>query len=220
MPLPLTVRPVVHTADVPAWLAVLRALGGVVLTDDPLWTEVSLDSGRVTLTELNRGATEGSVVLGFETDDLEAYAESVTDPGPVLETYRSADYTSVRVVARDGLELLVDEPPAHDEAPGGGHAVTVLVEWVSPDPDSAVADLRALGLVPIPGAGGLLRAEGGEVLVSPGDGAAHVDLAVVVLDVAAVRAALTEAGVEHDEVDGALLVRPTGPGSLLRVVRL
>jgi hypothetical protein len=61
---PLTVRPIVHTAHLSVWLDLFRALGPRTLTSDPMWTELQLDRGRVTLTILNRGAREGDVSLG------------------------------------------------------------------------------------------------------------------------------------------------------------
>lgn len=217
---PLTVRPVVHTEGLPGWLAALHALGGRTLTDDPLWTEVELDNGRVTLTRLNRDALEGDVVLGFETPDLTSYADSLTGPVPTWESCTTDDYTSLRVRAGDGLELLVDEPPVPAAPSPAGLAATVLAEWTTPDVGTVVRDLEALGLVPMVGQAGLLQAGAGEVLVTQGDGVPRVDLAVLVSDLDLTRTALDDAGIAYDAIDGALLVRPAGSGSLLRVVRL
>jgi hypothetical protein len=204
---PVTVRPVVHTTDVPAWLAIFRVLGARILSADPLWTELELDRGRVTLSGLVHGAQEGEVVLGFETPDLTTYVEAVNPPpGMTVEPFSTQDYTSVRVVGRDGLDFLVDTTLA-----GGSvrdqPAAWVRAHWITPDVERTAEDVAALGPVPRARQENAscvgFDAERGVVLVQPSDGAsAGVDISVEVRDVGAIRRLLADAGIAFETATG------------------
>jgi hypothetical protein len=171
---PLTVRPVVHTDYLAVWLGIFGALGAVALTADPMWTELQLDRGRVTLTALNRGAAEGDVSLGFETPGLGIYAASILPPdGMVVEKFVTEDYESLRVVGRDGTEFLIDErlagPPLPEQA-----ATAIRAVWVTSDVSRTAAELESLGLrrrlTQVNGRTIDLRAAEGDVLVHTSDG--------------------------------------------------
>ncbi|WP_085870644.1 MULTISPECIES: hypothetical protein [unclassified Nocardioides] len=203
---PLTVRPVVHTDHLAAWLEIFGTLGAVTLTADPMWTELQLDRGRVTLSALNRGAAEGDVSLGFETPDLEVYAASIlpTD-GMVVEKFVTEDYESVRLVSRDGTEFLIDKriagPPLPDQA-----VTSIRAVWVTSDVSRTAADLESLGLrrrlTQVNGRTVDLRAAEGDVLVHTSDGGpSGADVAVDVTDIQAAHKALMGADIAHDVID-------------------
>lgn len=224
---PLTVRPIVHTDHVDAWATILRCLGARTLTDDPMWTELELDSGRVTLSVLNRDAVEGEVVLGFETPDLEKYAAAVSPAdGLAVTPFATDDYRSLRVVGRDGLEFLLDpeladETASPPQAPGLPRG-RVRAVWRTPDSEATRVDLLRLGLEEIPGDGNDVRlaAADGEVVVRAASSPPTVDVEIVADDVTAAREALVAAGIAgvveqapalHVPVpgtDGHLVVRP------------
>lgn len=202
---PLTVRPVVHTAHLAEWVQVFRALGAVTLSTDPMWTELQVDRGRVTLTELNRDAVEGDVALGFETPDLDAFASAVLPlDGMVVEEFVTADYTSLRVVGRDGMEFLIDERLPGPPVPEGA-TTSIRAIWTTPAVARAARDLEALGLRRRPTQtddhGIDLRAAEGDVLVRVGGGAVEAEVAVVVADIDAAHDALLGAGIVPDVVD-------------------
>ncbi|MBZ5736560.1 hypothetical protein [Nocardioides mangrovi] len=204
---PLTVRPVVHTAHLPVWMATLQALGAATISDDPMWTELQLGRGRVTLTELNRDAVEGEVSLGFETPDLAAYAARVRPPaGMVLEPFRTEGFESLRVVGRDGLEFLIDQTLGGGGNSVGSPAVSVHAMWITPDVERAAEDLKALGLRRrlSQGSGRVVDMQAGEgdVLVHISDGGpVDVDLALDVLDIESAHHALLNAQITHDVID-------------------
>jgi hypothetical protein len=203
---PLTVRPVVHTAYLPEWLALFRALGAATLSADPMWTELQLHRGRVTLTALNRDATEGEVALGFETPDLKAYAAAVIPAdGMVVEPFITEDYESLRAVGRDGMELLIDEAP-QVLRPAEVAGTSIRGVWVTPEVGRAAEDLESLGLrrrlTQVNGRTIDLRAVEGDVLVHTSDGGpVEADVAVDVADVEAAHKALIAADIAHDVID-------------------
>jgi hypothetical protein len=197
---PLTVRPIIHTQHVDEWTSILRAMGAVVLSDDPMWTELELGQGRITLTVLNRDAREGEVSMGFETPDLDDFARGMKASTSVrVERFVTEDYTSVRVVCRDGTDFLVDpQLDSGEVSPADDPPAAVRAVWTTPDLASTVEDLAAAGLeVHHHGSGSasLLRAASGEVLVRDGTGyPAEVAVSLTVDDLLRVRARLTAAG--------------------------
>ena len=205
-PPPLTVRPVIHTSHVAEWLAVFRALGADTLTTDPMWTEVQLHRGRVTLSVLNRGAREGEVSLGFEVPDLEAYAVAVVPAdGVLVERFATEDYESLRVTGRDGLSFLIDQRPP-GPPPSSEIVTSVHAAWITPDVERTAQDLESLGLhrrlTQINGRVIDLRAGEGDVLVHTSDGGpTEADVAVDVTDVTVAHKALIDAGIAHDVID-------------------
>jgi hypothetical protein len=203
---PLTVRPIVHTDRATEWLSLLGAMGAHTLTADPMWTELTLDRGRITLSRLNRGAREGDVSLGFETPDLDAFAASVRPvDGMVVERFKTDDFESLRVVGRDGLDFLVDQRIPGPRAPA--HVRTSIhALWVTTDVERTAQDLEVLGLRRrLTQANGRVvdvRAAEGDVLVHTSDGGpSKAGVAVDVADVGAAHKALIEAGIEHDVID-------------------
>lgn len=203
---PLTVRPIVHTDHMPEWLAIFRALGARTLTDDPMWTELELDRGRVTVSGLHPGASEGEVTLGFETPDLVAYAAAVRPMEGMRVERITADHgDSIRVVGRDGLEFLIDErlPGASlpEQPTNWVHAL-----WISTDVAAAAQDLESLGLrkrlTDTNGRTIELRAAEGDVLVHTNDGGPiGATVAVDTTDLDACHKALIDAGIAHDVID-------------------
>ncbi|MEP9382316.1 hypothetical protein [Nocardioides sp. KR10-350] len=226
---PLTVRPIVHTEHLREWLAIFRALDARTLTGDPMWTELELDLGRVTLSGLHPGASEGEVSLGFETPDLQAYADAVVPmDGMTVEWLTTDDGTSLRVVGRDGLTFLIDERIPGEPRPARP-AAWVHALWISTDVAATAQDLEALGLrTRITNVNGRtidLRAAEGDVLVHVDDGGPiGADVAVDVADLDAAHKALIDAGIGHDVIDethGRTLrvPRPGGAGSELWVAQ-
>jgi hypothetical protein len=219
----LTVRPVVHTDHLAEWLAVFRALGAGTLSKDPMWTELQLDRGRVTLTALNRDATEGEVSLGFETPDLAAYGAAICPvDGMMVEPFVTEDYESLRVVGRDGMDFLVDELIPGPAVPVAA-ATSVRAVWLTPEVEQAARDLESLGLrrtTAVDGPGIDLSAAEGDVLVRTSHGGpVAADVAVGVADLEAARRALLRAGIAHETGDHELHVSiPGDGGGRLRIV--
>ncbi len=203
---PLTVRPVVHTAHPERWLGIFTALGARTLTEDPMWTELQLGRGRVTVSVLNRDATEGEVSLGFETPDLDLYLASARPtPGMVVEPFATESYRSLRVTGRDGMTFLVDEGPP-GSAPSSSPTTSVHALWLTTDVEQTAQDLETLGLrrrlTQVNGRVVDLRAAEGDVLVHTSDGGpVGADVAVDVTDLDAAHKALLDAGVDHDVID-------------------
>lgn len=217
---PLTVRPIVHSAHLEEWLAIFRALGARTLTDHPLWTELELDLGRVTLSGLHDGVIEGEVSLGFETPSLEAYLAAVRPrEGMTVERYTAEHGESIRVVGRDGLTFLVDE-----RLPGGDlpeePAAWVHALWITTDVAATAQDLESLGLrtrlTERNGRTTDLRAAEGDVLVHTNDGGPiGAGVAIDVTDLDAAHKALIDTGIGHDVIDEAhgRTLRVPFPGS-------
>lgn len=218
---PVVVRPVVHTTDIPTWSSILQALGARTLSSDPLWTEVEFDRGRITLSGPVHGASDGEVVLGLETADLTAYAAALAapdglPPGMTVEPYVTDDYSSLRVVARDGLDLLVDAELTGGSRPDAPES-WVQAHWSTPNVHRAAEDLEALGFVraadsdvDAPDFDAWL----GRVLVRPSAGRpSGWGLSIAVTDLDAARSRLLAADVLLDEADGAGQFSVPFPGS-------
>jgi hypothetical protein len=216
----LTVRPVVHSAQLSEWLAIFEALGARTLSTDPLWTEVEFDQGRLTLSDLVHGATEGSVVLGFETGDLAAYAEAVHPPvGMTVEKYATEQYESLRIVSRDGFDFLIDQ-----RLPGGREFAVptpvsrVQVVWNSPAAGIAKEDLEALGLRQHVQDGpahlfDMRAAEGSVTVQSLDHGRPFATVAIGVSDLDRARRALGDVGIPlSTRVDVDRVLRVPTPG--------
>jgi hypothetical protein len=204
---PLTVRPIVHSAHLDEWLAIFRALGAGTLSEDPLWTELELDRGRVTLSGLHAGAREGEVSLGFETADLDAFGAAVRPAdGMSVDSFTADHGESLKVVGRDGLQFLIDE-----RLPGGGPLpeqprTWIHALWLSPDVPTAAADLESLGLrrrlTETNGRTIDVRAAEGDVLVHVSDGGpVAAGVAVDATDLDEAHKALLDAGIAHDVID-------------------
>jgi len=201
----LTVRPILHTEHADYYRTLFGALGARTLTDDPMWTELELDRGRVTITALNRDAVEGDVDLGFETTDLDAFLGAVrpTD-GMAVERFVTEDAESIRVVGRDGLSFLVDALIPSQASSGTDAWIEAL--WITTDVTKTAEDLETLGLsrrlTELNGRTVDLRADQGDVLVHTNDGGpigATVAIRVASLDDA--HKALIDAGIAHDVID-------------------
>jgi hypothetical protein len=75
---PITVRPILYTEHVDAYLHIFTALGMSTLMRTPGWTLVAGKAGRVAMHSTMSGRIEeGTVHLGFEVADLTAYAEAI-----------------------------------------------------------------------------------------------------------------------------------------------
>jgi len=203
---PLTVRPILHTEHADYYRTVFGALGARTLSDDPMWTELELDAGRVTITALNRDAVEGDVDLGFETPDLNAFLDAVTPTeGMTVERFVTDDAESVRVVGRDGLSFLVDASMPGGTPPGAPSA-WIHGLWITTDVTKTAEDLEALGLrkrlTEVNGRTIDLRAAQGDVLVHTNDGGPiGATVAVDLADLDAAHKALIDAGIAHDVID-------------------
>jgi hypothetical protein len=207
----LTVRPILHTGHTADWVRLLAALDAETVSSIPEWTEVELGlGGRLALhsciaCELYPDSREGGVDLGFETDDLDAFASAVTPTsGMTVELVDAPHGRAVRVVGRDGLAFHVDERLA---GPAPARRTSWVKQlWVSTDVAAAAADLEALGLrtrwATTNGRGVELVAAEGGVLVHIADaGTIGAIFELDVVDLGAAHRALLDAGFAHDVID-------------------
>lgn len=210
MSTPLTVRPIVFTAEPSGWLRLLEALGARNVVDGGDWTVLALRAGRVAVHAVaTDDPLSGTTRLAFEVPDLEDFhgrrAAALEAAGATVEPVTAGHGSALRILAGDGTELQVDtlEPGA---APAPSEAPVVMPLWYSPDVLGAQRTLEALGLQARIGSDG-----GGWVdLVAPGDGGLHAahhahrpgaELSFEHHDVEALAARLDLAGVEADVVD-------------------
>lgn len=148
-------RPIVFTADLPAWRVLLEAFGGVVLVENPGWWVYAVGSGRVALHDAAHSPHEpGHVQLGFEVPDLDAWSGRVGVEHVIEEAGHG---TAARVIAPDGVWFWVDgSDPAADAAATAAResgreptpGIAVLPLWYTPDPRTARGVLEAVGATP------------------------------------------------------------------------
>lgn len=201
---PLTVRPIVHTGHMTRYLELFGALGATVVTESEMWSEVAFGAGRIAVHGLLPATTEAEVALGFETPSVEGYAAALAGvTGPSVELHEADHGISVRVVGRDGLELLVDTRP---DGPDGAPGTLVRQLWVSTDVAATADDLESLGLTRrMTNVNGrtidLRAAEGGTLVHVAEGGAVGATYELDVTDLNAAHKALLDAGFEHDVID-------------------
>ncbi|GAA4852041.1 hypothetical protein GCM10023221_34670 [Luteimicrobium xylanilyticum] len=140
----LVVRPIVFTSRPGAWFAVAAALGAHPLVDHGDWHVLALASGRLAVHAVPPGdPLDGTQVLGFESDDLDAVAAAVGRPVDA-----DADGPGVSVTGADGLRFRVHgtTPGSPDDGAAPDERTIVLPLWYSPAVAAAAGTLERLGL--------------------------------------------------------------------------
>lgn len=118
---PLTVRPIHFTSRTAAWGALYATLGARDLGGDDVWRVLALPGGgRVALHHVEPGADDGTVEVGFETPDLDAYeaahGAAIDAAGGRLERVTAGHGVTLRLTLPDGSSVLIDA--AAEAGPG------------------------------------------------------------------------------------------------------
>jgi hypothetical protein len=207
----LTVRPILYTDHVDDYLTIFTALGMTTLLQSPGWTLVAGRAGRVAMHATMDGRVdEGTVHLGFETEDLTAYLDSITESikpfkGLSAEVVKANQGPAVKVTTREGTSYFVDS-----RSPGAGPSdCPVVVEplWITKEVAQATDDFEALGLrkvmTNLDGRVAYLHAHDGQMLTHIADWGWTGTLMALdcVGDIQSAHAALLHAGVAHNVID-------------------
>lgn len=185
----VTVRPIHFTSKLDAVAARLLALG-LCRVDGSAgdgWQVFQAPAGgRVGIHQANPGSAEdGTTRLGFEVAErstLDALATRFADRpgGAVAELVEQGHGTALRIVAADGLPLLIDVCAAASSAETIRPGVEVDQMWFTPDPPGAREVLLRLGVTELVTTEGLgwddSRAPGGGRTQLHAGGSASVSL--------------------------------------------
>ncbi|GAA1157650.1 hypothetical protein [Ornithinicoccus hortensis] len=142
----ITARPIRFTDDLPAWRELLGAVGATTVSDADGWTVYAVGSGRLALHAASEEWPNGLTTLGFEVDDLDAWAASAAEAGAPVVVGEAAHGRAGTVTAGDGTTFTVDPAEtARDEAPADP-ALMVLPIWYTPQSEEARRILGTLGI--------------------------------------------------------------------------
>lgn len=144
----LTVRPVRFTDDVPGWQTLLRAMGAVLIDEQPGWFVYQLTAGRLALHEASPSNPAGTTSLALETTVplAEAVAAAVAE-GVSIELAQGDHGPAGVVRAADGTLLtLAPATPSPELVLPDEPCVAVMPVWRTPDARVALDVLDGLGL--------------------------------------------------------------------------
>lgn len=139
-------RPIRFTHHLAEHRRYLDALGATRVTTAPGWEVFALGSGRLALHAASDQQPPGDV-LGWEVDDLEAWAEQARRDGLPVQIGPTDHGTAGTVTAADGTSFTVD-PKAEAEQPAPSDtALAVLPIWYTSasEVEGARAVVRGLG---------------------------------------------------------------------------
>ncbi len=208
---PITVRPILYTEHVDAYLHIFTTLGMSTLMRSPGWTLVAGGAGRVAMhSTMNGRIEEGTVHLGFEVTDLTAYAEAIAPAlahidGLTAERVDANQGPAIKVTTREGVSFFIDSRP-----PGNGaEECNIVVEplWITTQVAQATEDFEALGLTKVmsetSGHVDYLHATDGQLLTHGADWDWSGTLLALDCrgDIQAAHTALLAEGIKHDVID-------------------
>lgn len=145
----LRVRPTRYTSALPQLRGLLESLGLVATEEGNGWAILDSASGRIRLQAVSAGAEgDGVTAFGVEIRGPEEFARRTLEDGGVAVLEDGLGGPRVRVTGPDGLSFLA-EPTAHAaQCADADPAVTVRLEWLTPDVPGALTTLAAIGARP------------------------------------------------------------------------
>lgn len=151
----LRARPTRYTSVLPELRRLLTDLGLVPTEEGPGWAVLDAGSGRVRLCSVQPGsADDGMTAFSVEVRDPEAFARRTVEDGGRASLEDTIGGPRVRLTGPDGFTFYA-EPTSHGATCADADpAVTVRMEWYTPDVAGAAATLAAIGARPRTGSAG------------------------------------------------------------------
>lgn len=145
----LRVRPTRYTSTLPELRRLLEDVGLVVTEEGSGWAVLDAGSGRVRLRAVPAGSPgDGMTSFGVEIREPEAFTRRTREDGGRASIEDAIGGVRVRITGPDGFSFLA-EPSAHGATcADADRALTVRMEWLTPDLPGAALALSAIGARP------------------------------------------------------------------------
>jgi hypothetical protein len=145
----LRARPTRYTSALPDLRRLLGDLGLVVTEEGEGWAVLDAGSGRVRLRAVPPGSPgDGKTSFGVEIREPAVFARRTREDGGRASVEDAMGGERVRITGPDGFSFLAEPTSQGATCPDADRAVTVRVEWLTPDPDRAALALAAIGARP------------------------------------------------------------------------
>lgn len=167
----LRARPTRYTSALPELRRLLTDLGLVATEEGHGWVVLDAGSGRVRLRAVSAGSRgDGLTAFAVEIRDPEVFARRTVQDGGRASVEDTISGRRVRITGPDGFSFLA-EPTGHEALCGDADpALTVRMEWLTPDVPGAAATLAAIGARPLAqepgGAPAVFAAKNGGILAA------------------------------------------------------
>lgn len=136
--------PIQFTNNPDAWVSLLTALGGTLVTDSPGWKVVRFGGGVVALHGADSKERSGDLEFWFDATDPEAAARATG--GEVQHRELEGAGTVWEALMADGQRLGFNPWSADSDGPAG--QLSVMPIWSTPDVDAAATALKGIGAEP------------------------------------------------------------------------
>lgn len=144
----ITARPIRFTSDIAAHRRILEALGATRVTESDGWIGYAVGSGRLALHDAaGSDRSSGTTVLGWEVDDLDAWAQRAGAAGVSVTVGETDHGLAATVIAPDGTTFTVDPAAEALTPPPADRRVSVLPIWVTDQVQAARDVLLGIGAV-------------------------------------------------------------------------